>query len=218
MSGSHLMPLARKIGQVLAEEGVSGLWWRVSSRIYRKANIYSVTMSQEAEASHAEAAHEEFELLPMTRELLTAMGAQHRDELSTGKEGQLAGRLAEGSTDEVYVVIDRQRNLLGYYCLSFGDNWDAEIGYLFRSRPASFFLFDCYTFAACRGRGAYGYAISGLLREGRLRGCAAAYCTIDDGNAFSERAVLGKGFRKAGEVHCYRLFSKRFSYTRPWGA
>ena len=197
-----------RIGEIWREEGLRGIVDRVVRKIYRRTNLYQLTISENIGLPEASG----LMFAAMTETTLAKMIQDYPEELSEDKRRRLASRLAPDTTDRVFLVTEGEETILGFYCSAYDSLYDDTMNYRVPARPGNVFFFDGYTFLAHRNKGAQKFATMAMLVEGRRRGCTTASTMVDEGNTFSEKAVARSGFTKAAVIHHFdfRLFKLNF--------
>jgi len=188
-----------KVLRVYKQEGLKGVWTRIKQRFIVKSSLYQNDL-EKIQEDMAQGEPVNFLLTPMTEALFQRMVEVYGDEISPEKKQMLWDRLDEQSTDRAYLLVEKDGPILGFYCVSYGDNLDTETNYVVKGVPGAAFLFDAYTFEAQRKRGAQKYAVIELLKMMKQKGFATVTVMIDNTNVYSQKGTLPYGFYKTGEV------------------
>lgn len=202
--------MVKKLISIYREEGCSGLLLRIRHRFHRKTYILHAELKETREPDHGS----RFTIAPLTGQLLNRMLIEFGMEIPSEKDDQLTKRMDNGSSDEAFVVMGVQGNILGYCCVSFAHNYDETMEYRYDNQPGNMFIFDCHIFEKHRNQGAFSASIGLLLDEGKRRHYSTAACMVDEGNVYSERAFARLGFVRCKEVHTLHLLRKKINITR----
>lgn len=186
---------------LVKQYGIKGILNRLVNRIYVKLYIYKVNLSNITLKQESN----DLELVSMNINILNDMYNEYKTEISEVKYNILKKRLDEISTDKGYVVIDKKRNIYGYYHIAYKENLETTTNYLIADDTYNIYLFDDYTFINKRGNGVHKFSIYKRLKIGEKLGFKTATVGIVARNIYSEKSYYDFGFRKYMEVKHYNL-------------
>lgn len=187
--------------EIVKNEGAKGIALRLKQRLYLKTYIYQAEISPQDDRLDAY----DYQALPLTQQLIEQLEREHPAEFTKEKGQQLVKNLAPDSTDQVFVTVCANGETMNYSCMSYGDNYEPRMRHNIKAIPDNIYLFDCHTFEKHRNKGVQKFSILSRLKHARNNGCKTATCMIDDGNLFSERALLGLEFKCIGYISTYNL-------------
>lgn len=185
--------------RVLKEEGLGEAWVRLKQKMMVTSDIYEIDLNT-LDEKKVEGEKTEYSITPMSALLYHQMVEENGSEIPPEKIKILWERLDGNSTDRVYLLLDQDGTIFGYYCVSYGDNVDVETNYVLKAAKGNAFLFDAYTFIPHRKKGAQKHATIEILRMLQQEGFETATVMIDKTNLYSQKATLKYGFYKTGEV------------------
>jgi len=94
--------------------------------------------------------------------------------------------------------------------------WTRELRRYFRPPPGEAYIYESFTRAEARGKGAYPFALGAIAEDLRSNGITRAWVGVEAGNASSIQAVRKAGFEAGFEVG-YRRSLGRLVVSRPRG-
>ena len=182
--------------------------------MYIKINIYQLDFSIQKYFHFEPSPLTNMELVIMNKESYHQMIRCYGSEIPEEEQQKLRKRMEPDSTDRVYLLVDQHHQVLGFYCVSYGENYDEEINYRFKNQPGKVLLFDAYTFKEHRRKGAQTLVAQKILQRVKEDGYKTAIVMIDEGNEYSKRATVKCGFIKCGEVHHINLGVVKKNFER----
>ena len=197
----------KKAVEVYKKEGMHGLLGRCRKIFYVKTHIFRFDLLRQ-EIRQKESV---CQVALLNQQVLDLLRNAYNTEMPQEKYEQLCNRLRDGSTDKVYIAIDPQNQIHGYYCVSYGENFDITMNYKILNEPNNLFLFDGYTFKKFRNKGVGSYAVRALLKELKDKGYSTISTMVDEGNVYPEKGLKTIGFRHSGTIYRINLFFNKYN-------
>ena len=123
---------------------------------------------------------------------------RYASDVGTDSADTFARRLSE--TTRCYVVVGSGGIFLHATWITTKAAWTRELRAYFRPPPGDAYVFESFTRADARGKGAYPFALREICHELSIEGIARAWVAVEIDNIPSLKAVAKGGFEEAWRV------------------
>jgi len=202
----------KKVTKIYIKERINGKIAKLADLVYKKTEIYFRCIDGDLYPLPKA----DLQMVPMSQKTLVQMVQDFGSEITAEKWQKLDSRLDPNSTERVYLVIEKEKTIMGFYCIKCGEFYDENTRCLFPAWDSNIYLFDAYTFIKHRNKGSQKFATLALLAEGQRLGFKTATVMVNSANKHSKTSVLKAGFKNRGAVHHLNVLIWKKNIYKEW--
>lgn len=200
----------KKIKKILKNEGIIGIKKRILNKLYIKMFLYEIDLNFFKEINLN---NNNYQLLKIDENILKKI--KNIDEISARKSQILKDRVLNYKETLNYVVINKQKEIMGYFCLALKNT--KKNPYIHRQLEISentSYLFDDYTFLNYRQKGVHYFSVKKRLEISSKKGYKKSRVMIYCSNIPSQKTYEKLGFKKIRYLYDIKFFGKKFLVRR----